>query len=1031
MSMWALAIRRPVLTTVAMIAMVLFGTIGYLKLPVRELPDIDFPVVTVTTVLPGASPEVVEKEVTEILEEEINTIEGIRTLRSESAEQVSSITVEFELERDIDVAAQDVRDKVARVRDDLPEEAEVPVISKLDLDAQAIMWTLVNAEGQSLRAITDYADNVVKERLQRLPGVGSILLGGAKRFAVRVRLDAQRLAAYRLTVNDVVGALQRENVEIPSGRIESAQRDFVVKTDGEFPTPEAFNELVIAYRDDVPVRLRQVGVAEAGDENERSLGRWNLRPTVALGVLKQSNANTVSVARAVRAEIAAVQGSLPPGYSINIGFDAARFIEESVAEVTQSLITAGALVVLVIFVFLHTPRSAVIPALAIPSSILATFAFMYFLGFTVNNLTLLALTLSIGIVVDDAIIVLENVHRHLESGMDRRTAAVHGTGEIAFAAMAATVSLAVVFLPVAFITGIIGRFFYEFGVAVAVAVLLSAFVALTLTPLLCSRILAVDVPRGIFRHFDAGLRRVSAAYARLLGRALHHRGWVVTVGTATAAGCLVLFLAAGKEFVPSEDRGSFMVVVETPQGSTLAYHDERQRRVEELIVGMPELRSTSAFIGLAQGGVGQVNRGLIFNRMKERTERQRSQQEVVADLRERVAAVPGVQAFILTFSGLSTGSRGKPLQFVIQNPDFDALTRHSARMLERAREIPGLVDVDSDLELNKPELRLTIDRNKAAALGVSAADVANTLRVLLGGDDVTTFTRGNERYEVIVQLRDSDRRRPDQLGQIYLRTRSGDLTPLANVVQVAEGVGPSRLNHFNRRRSVVIDANLSGIALGEALDRMHALASEMLPPGFTTSAAGESRDFQESVTSLTFTFILAVIAVYLVLAAQFESFVHPFTVLLALPLAIFGALLCLYVFGMTVNVYSFIGMVMLVGLVTKNSILLVDCANGLRAQGHDLVAAVARAGALRLRPILMTAISTLFGALPVALGLGAGAESRRPLGVAVVGGMAVSTLLTLVLVPVAYTLVDDGLGWLRRSAGALTRVRAVGSRAAK
>jgi multidrug efflux pump len=1013
MSLWELSIRRPVLATVLTLALILFGWIGYTTLPVRELPDVDFPIVGVTTVLPGASPEVVEKEVTEVLEEEINTIEGIKTLTSESAEQVSRITVEFNLERNIDVAAQDVRDKIARVRADLPEDTEEPVVSKVDLDAQAIMWISLNAEHTGMRVLTDYADNVVKERLQRLPGVGSIIIGGEKRFAVRVRIDAQRLAAYQLTVDDVVSALRRENVEIPSGRIESRAREFVVKTEGEFPAPEAFNDLIITYRDDVPVRLRQIGVAEEGDENERTIGRFNLKPSVSLGVLKQSNANTVEVARAVRAEIDAIRPALPAGYRIQVGFDAAHFIEESVAEVQQSLVIAGALVVLVIFLFLHTPRSAVIPALAIPTSILATFGVMHFLGFTINNLTLLALTLTIGVVVDDAIIVLENVHRHMEEGEERMGAALRGTGEIAFAALAATLTLVVVFLPVAFITGIIGRFFFEFGVSVAAAILVSLFVALTLTPMLCSRILAIDEPRGVFRLFERGVARLSAAYQRLLARALRHRLVVAMLAAGTLVASLLLFVTLGKEFVPLEDRGGFMTALESPEGATLDYHDRLQWQVEKILSETPEVRTFASFIGLSQGSPGAVNRGVIFSRMHERKQRRRSQQEVVTELRRRFAQIPGVKVFVITFSGLQTGSRGKPMQYVIQNPDFGALTAYSQRMLERVRALPGFADVDTNLRLNKPELRIHIDRNKAAALGISAADVANTLRILLGGDDVTKFKRGNERYDVIVQLQGGDRVRPEQLSQIYARTRSGTLVQLANLVDVEEGVGPSSLNHYNRRRSVIIDANLQGKPLGTAIDEMNALARAILPAGFTTAVAGESKDFEESFSSLTFAFVLATVAVYLVLAGQFESFVHPFTILLALPLAIFGAFLALAPLGMTLNIYSFIGLVMLVGLVTKNSILLVDYTNTLRESGMEMRDAVLRAGAVRLRPILMTAVSTLIGILPVAIGLGAGAESRRPLGVAVAGGITASTLLTLFVVPVFYTLVDDGLAKLR------------------
>jgi multidrug efflux pump len=1015
-SLWELSVRRPVFATVLSIALVLYGWIGYTNLPVRELPDIDFPIVSVVTALPGADPEVVEKEVTEILEEEINTIEGIKTLTSESSENVSRITVEFVLERDIDGAAQDVRDKVSRVRGRLPEDADEPVISKVDLDANAIMWISLNGEGVGLRDLTDYADNVVKERLQRLPGVGSILLGGEKRLAIRIRLDADRLAAYQLTVTDVVDALRRENVEIPSGRIESTQREFVVKTDGEFATAEGFNDLVVAFREDAPVRLRQLGVAEEGDENERSTARFNLRPHISLGILKQSRANTVDVARAVREELQVIVPTLPPRYNLQISFDSSTYIEESVDEVEQSLVIAGMLVVLVILLFLHTPRSAVIPALAIPTSTLATFGVMHFLGFTINNLTLLALTLLVGVVVDDAIIVLENVHRHVENGVDRVTAALRGTGEIALAALAATLTLVAVFAPIAFITGVIGRFFYEFGITVAIAILVSLFVALTLTPMLCALLLVRDEPRGVFRVFERGVTWTAGRYRILLGWALDHRLAVALAAVGTLVASAGLYALLGREFVPAEDRSGFMSIVESPEGSTLEHHDRLQRQIEEILVSIPEIRANTAFVGFSQGAVGAVNRGMIFTRLHPLEKRERSQHEVAAELRRRVAAIPGVQAFVIPFSGLTTGGRGKPLQYVIQNPDFRALAQATDQLVQRMKALPGFTDVDTNLRVRKPELRVAIDRNKAAALGVTASDVANTLRVLLGGDEVTKFRRGNERYEVIVQLRAEDRSSAAQLGQIYVRARNGVLVQLANLVDVTEGVGPSSLNHYNRRRSVIVDANLSGKPLGTALDEVDALAREMLPPGFTTTLAGESKDFRGSSGSLLFTLGLAVATIYLVLAAQFESFLHPATILLALPLAIFGAFLGLALAGMTLNVYSTIGILMLLGLVTKNSILLVDCANQLRAEGRGLRDATIEAGALRLRPILMTALSTLIGILPVAIGLGAGAESRRPLGVAVLGGMTMSTALTLVVVPVVYTLVDDAVGLVRRGA---------------
>ncbi|MDG2008904.1 MAG: efflux RND transporter permease subunit [Candidatus Binatia bacterium] len=1010
MSPWALSIRRPVFATVVSLALVLFGVIGFNRLSVRELPDIEFPTVTIQTVLPGASPEVVEKEVTEELEAAVSTVSGIRTLTSDSGEEVSKVSIEFELDRPIDAAVQDVRDRVRSVIRYLPEEAEEPVIRKVDMDAQAILWISLNADYESLRNLTSYAENVLQERLQRLPGVGSIYIGGSKRLAIRVDLDADLLAAHGLTVADVTSALRSENVEIPSGRIEGATREFVVQTEGSLTSVAAFNDLILRSSADGPIRLGEVGRASAGDEGERSLARFNLNPHVSIGIVKQSNANTVTVAQAARAEVEAMQPFLPEGYRLQVTYDGATFIEESIGEVQGALVVAGLLVLVVIFLFLHSPRSAIIPALTIPTSVLATFGVIYFAGFTLNSLTLLALTLAIGVVVDDAIIVLENVYRLMESGVSRREAALRGTSEIAFAAIASTLTLVAVFVPVAFITGVIGRFFFEFGVTVVVAVVVSSLVALTLTPMLCSRFLVVRPASGILAALDARLHRLSQAYARALRWSLGHRGRVAGASGFLMVAAVGLYFALGQEFVPPEDRSGFMVMLETPEGSALDHHDRLQYPIERILAEMPEMRASTAFIGA--GGVGSVNRGMIFARMHAPSERKRSQDEILREFRQAAAEIPGIRVFATPFSGLSTGRRGQALQFVVQSESWEDLTRESELLVAEMARIPGLVGVRSDLETENPQIRVRIDREKAAALGVSAAEIADTLRILLGGARTTRFRQGNERYEVIVRLDAAQRAVPTQLQEIHVRAANGALIQLASVTEIQEGVGPSSIGHFNRSRSVILSANLDGIPLGEAIEAVQDLAGRMLPAGFATTVTGQSQEMDDAFGSLRFTFLLALMAVFLVLAAQFESFVHPFTILLSLPLAIFGAFLLLASLNMTLNIYSFIGIVMLIGLVTKNSILLVDCTNNLRASGLARPEAVIQAGTVRMRPILMTAISTVVGILPVAAGLGAGAESRRPLGVVVAGGIAASTLLTLIVVPVFYTLLDDARVWL-------------------
>jgi len=1016
-------IERPVFATVLSLALLVFGVVGYLRLPVRELPDIEFPIVSVTTALPGASPEVVETEITELLEEELNGIEGIDVIESVSTEQLSSITMQFELERDIDTAAEDVRDRVSRVRNRLPEDAEEPQIAKFDVSSETIMWVAVYSTTRSIFEISDLAEKFIKPRLQTLPGVGSVRVGGANEQAMRIEINRNLLANYALTVTDVVTALRAQNVEVPSGRVEGKWREFVVKTQGEFNTPEGFATIVLAYRDDTPVRLGDVAQIRYGFENERTTANYTGRRTTGLGIVKQSRANTLEVAAAVKNALDEIRPQLPDGFDLQIAFDQSPFIAAAVAEVRSTMLEASVLVVAVIFVFLQGFRSTLIPSLAIPVSVIATFGAIHFLGFTINNLVLMALTLTIGVVVDDAIIVLENAYRHLEEGADRVAAARAASDEIAFAVIATTLTLVAVFVPIAFLGGTVGRFFYEFGITVAVAIFVSAFVALTLTPMLCSRLLSLGTSAGregfigaAARGFDRAIEGIAIRYERLLRTALSHRVWTVLLVFAAVGCSVLLFLGVGKEFLPQDDRGYFMVRVKTPEGSTMAYQERYQSRVEALLDATPEVRSYFSIVAISRGGPGRVNEGIMFVRMHPREERERSAAEVLTDLRGRAAPIAGADVFFFQFNPLQQSSGSKPVGFVVQHNDFNLLSDYAQRLRDVVADIPGFVDVDTNLEVNKPQLDVRISRDKANSLGISASDIAGTLRVLLGSDAVTTYKRGNDRYDVVVQLQAADRLRPSDLSAIYLRTSAGEIVPLSNVVQVQEAVGPSAVNHYNRRRSVKLDANLEGLDLGHALERMALEAKRILPEGFTTTLSGQSREHARGSSGLAFTFLLAVIAIYLILAAQFESFVHPLTIMLALPLATVGALAGLYLLGMTLSVYGYIGLIMLMGLVTKNSILLVDYANQRLASGITAAEAMAVAGKTRLRPILMTAVSTIVGVLPIALGLGAGAESRRPLGVAVVFGMTTSTLLTLVVIPVVYTLLSDAGAWRRRRA---------------
>jgi multidrug efflux pump len=998
-----ISIRRPVLASMLSLALVLFGVIGFLDLPVREYPDIDPPVISVTSTLPGASPQVMESAVTDILEEELSTVAGLRTLTSSSGEQSSNITMEFTLDRPVEEAAQDVRDKVSRVRGRLPEDLIEPVIAKQEADAQPFMWLALSGANYDLLQLSDIADRIVKRRLQSLPGVGRAFIGGERRMSMRIWLSARELEARGLTVQDVESAVQSRNVEVPAGRIESQKREFTVRSLGELKTPEEFAELTVASPNGQLVKLRDLARVELGPEEDRSALRYKGVPAVGVGIVRQSKSNLVEIADRVLAELPHIQEELPAGVGLEVAFDQSIFVRRSIKEAEESLIIAGVLVIIIIFVFLRNLRATIIPGLAIPTSIVGTFAILYFLGFSINNLTLLALTLAIGIVVDDAIIVLENAFRHQEElGADPATAATNGTREIAFAVISTTIALVAVFTPLAFLKGNTGRLFNEFGIAVAGSVILSGFVALTLTPMLCARLLKLERRHGpVYIAFERGFDALASGYSRTLGWALRHRGPVV-VGLAVAAGLAVFtFTRLKREFIPPEDKGFFFAITIAPEGSTVAYTDEYQRRLEAIVDRTADIQSYFSVVG---GFMGAPSRGILFTRLNDWSDRKRSVQEVMQEVQPQFFGVPGVLAFATNPPAIGFGS---PVQFVLQHPNFDSLVRGTEAVVARARRVPGLINVDTDLRVNKPELTVRFDRDRAEDLGVPVRDVAATLQTMLGGRRISTFTRDNKLYDVIARLSPEDRATPSDMSLLSLRGRDRALVKLDALAYVDEGVGPRSLNHFNRVRSSTLTASVApGFTLGEALDSLNQIAQDELPRGSTTALAGETRELEESGNSLYFAFGLALLVVFMVLASQFESLIHPFTVLLAVPLAVTGALLTLLVFKSTINLYSQIGMVLLIGLVTKNSILLVEYANQLRERGMDLLEAVREAGRIRLRPILMTSVSTIMGAMPIALGLGAGSISRRPLGYAIVGGILVSTVLTLYVVPVFYVLLD-------------------------
>jgi multidrug efflux pump len=1008
MNLSDIAIKRPVFASMTSAALVLFGVIGFRQLAVREFPDVDPPIVSVSVSLRGANPQVMESAVTDVMEEQLASLEGLRTMTSNSSEQSSNITLEFSLGRPIEDAAQDVRDIVSRVRGRLPQEIDDPVVTKQDADARPMMFIGLESGQYDLLQLSEIADRILKPRLQTVPGLARAEIRGERRYAMRVWVSVNALSAHGLTVQDIVEAIRSRNVEIPAGRIESERREFSVRSLGELKTPAEFADMVVANRGGQLVKLADVARLELGAEDDRSIFRFNGRPAVGLSLVRQSKSNLVDVADAVRAALPQLQSALPPGVTASIGYDQSTYVKRSIKEAEETLILAAGLVVLIIFLFLRNVRGTIIPGLAIPASIVATFAVMNAFGFSINNLTLLALTLAIGIVVDDAIIVLENAFRHQEElGEEPEQAAMEGTREIAFAVIATTISLVAVFTPLAFLTGSTGRLFNEFGIAVAASVAISGFVALTLIPMLCAKILRVPHQHGgIYQTLEQSFRYTATAYERALSFALRHRLIVLAGSAGLVALAAVTFFRLKVEFVPPEDRGQIQIQITAPEGSTLAFTNEYQRQVEKILAGVPEIDNyTSTIGGGFGGGTARVNGGQIFVRFVDWSQRKRSAQDIIEAIRPQLAQIPGVLAF--ANNPPAFGGFGSAVQFVVRNPNFDSLAVGMDALIKRARQVKGLTNVDTDLRVNKPELAVSYDRDRAEDLGVPVRDVANTMQALLGGQRVSTFTRNNKLYYVMVQLAPDERATPTDMSGLSVRGRNNELIKLDQLARVSEGVGPRQLSHFMRVRSATLSAGLAPkFTLGEALDSLEQISREILPVGTTIALAGESRELRESGASLYFAFLLALIVVFMVLASQFESVIHPFTVLMAVPLAVTGALFTLYVAGSSINLYSQIGMILLIGLVTKNSILLVDYANRLREQRMDIIAALLEAGRIRLRPILMTSVATIMGAVPIALGLGAGSVSRRPLGYAIVGGVVFSTALTLFLVPVVYSLME-------------------------
>ena len=1009
MSPFEFCIRRPVFSTVLSLVLVLLGIVSYSRLTVREYPNVDEPVVSVKTNYPGASASIVESQITQVLEGSIAGIAGIDVLESTSRSEESRITVRFRSDVDPDVAASDVRDRVSRVRRRLPVEVQEPTIARVEADAQAILYLVFTSDRMNALEITDYVDRFVLDRLKNLNGVADVVIYGERRYAMRIWIDRERLAAFNLTVQDVESALKAQNVELPSGRIESRDREFSVLSRTGLATPDEFRNIVIKIADGHQVKLGEVARVELGPQDERRDSRYDGQPAIAVGIVKQAVANPLDVSNAVRTVLPEINRSVPQGLSATIGNDSAVFIDRSITAVYHTIGEAILLVVLVIVFFLRSLRASLIPIVTIPISLIATFTLLFAMGFTINTLTLLAIVLAIGLVVDDAIVVLENIHRRIEQGMRAIPAAIEGTREIGFAIIAMTLTLAAVYAPIAFAPGRTGRLFLEFALALAGAVLVSGFVALTLTPMMCSRLLRHNArPGPIFNLVERGFTRFEHGYRRLLATALRSRGLVLIAAGGLALLSGVFYLALRSELAPVEDRGLIQVRGTGPEGATIAYTRRYSNQVGDILAEVPEVEST-----LIINGSPEVSRFRAIGRLADWDERTRSQQKINAEINPRLRRIAGVKASASNPGSFGARGSSSPVEFVLQTSGtYEQLQEYVDLMLERIRGYPGLEGVEIDLQLNMPEFRIDMDRAKVADLGLDVTVVGRTLETLLGGRQVTRFELNGEQYDVMVQLAAEDRASPQTLATIFLRSPAGEMIQLSNIVKVREAVAPKELRRFNQQRAVTISADLApGYALGDALAFLEKTASEVLPPTVRTQLAGQSREFRAAGQSLVLVFVLALCFIYLVLAAQFESFRDPLIILVTVPLSMAGALGALWLTGGTLNVYSQIGLVTLVGLITKHGILIVEFANQLQEKGRSRIEAAVEAAGLRLRPILMTTGAMVLGALPLAIASGAGAESRQQIGWVIVGGMSFGTLFTLFVIPTVYSL----LGQLHRA----------------
>lgn len=1006
MSLSSLSIRRPVLASVMSIVIILFGVISFFYLGVREYPSVDPPIVTVSSSYVGANAEVIESQITEPLEESINGIAGIRTLTSVSREGRSTITVEFDLEIDLETAANDVRDRVSRAQGQLPPDADPPTVTKADADRTPIVFLNVNSDRRSLLDLSATADNIFKEQLQTIPGVSSIQIWGDKEYSMRLWMDPLKLSAYGVTPLDVQAALQRENVELPSGRIEGQTTELSVRTMGRLETAEEFNNLIIREEEGRKVRFRDIGNAELGALNERTVLKRNGVPMVGVVAMPQPGSNQLDIAEEFFNRVERIERDLPEDINLAVGFDTSEYIQQSVDEVEQTIFLALALVIAVIFLFLRDWRTTLIPIIVIPIALIGAFFVMYVAGFSINVLTMLAIVLAIGLVVDDAIVVLENIYAKMEQGLPTVEAGILGSKEIFFAVIATSLALVSVFLPILFLGGTTGRLFREFGVVIAGAVIISSFVALTLTPMLATKILSQGAKKNRFyKMTEPYFLKMNNAYKSSLESFMKMR-WLAFVILAVAFGFIALLYATTpKELAPLEDRGQLRLFATGPEGASFEYMDNYVDRIIDTVEeNVPELQAINTVTSPGFGASTSTNSAFGFLTLVDKSERDRSQQEIANQLSSLMTDLSGAQTFVSQPQSIGNRRGGLPVQYVLQAQNLSELEEVIPDFVQAANNHPAFNFAEVDLKFNQPEVQLSIDRDRARVLGVSVRDIARTLQLSLSGSRFGYFIIDGKQYEVIGQMERQYRNEPIDLRTISVRSASGQQIQLDNLVSLRETSAPPQLFRFNRFSAATVSASLApGYTIGDGIDAMNEISAEVLPPNFITDLSGPSRDFSESAASLNFIFGLALILIYLVLAAQFESFRDPFIILFTVPLAIFGTLLSLWYFNQTLNIFSQIGAIMLIGLVAKNGILIVEFANQRQEQGMGVMEAIMDASAVRFRPILMTTISTILGILPIALALGAGAESRTSMGIAVIGGLLIGSFLTLYVIPAIYS----------------------------